>query len=139
MRFNFTVKTDQYPFLFFFAVGYTDEEIEKMIKTKFKYPLNDADREKTKMSPTDYGYTYHFDNSLCMLRFNDFDDSPTAHGQLSHEISHAVMFMMEWIDTRLNKDTSEAYAYLDQYLTERFIKEARNAKDRRDKKRTHKK
>lgn len=133
------VKSDQYPFIFVFAVGYDDDEIIQKVSRRFKIKMSDYERSITSMPCDNQGQTTHYGGSLCLIRFNDFDDSPEDHGRLSHEIHHAVQFMMEWIGTKLTQDTSESYAYLDQYLTEKFIKEMRNAKDRGNKKRAHKK
>lgn len=58
--------------------------------------------------------------TIIRLNFMPSLDDPYEMGLLNHEIFHAVGFIMEEIDTPLNKDTHEAYAYLFQYLTERI-------------------
>jgi len=43
-------------------------------------------------------------------------------GLLVHESLHAVQFLMEFMDTPFTNDTSEVYAYMQQYIINKILK-----------------
>jgi hypothetical protein len=61
--------------------------------------------------------------TIIRLNFMPRLKNPIEMSLLQHEIFHAVGFIMSEINTPLNNDTHETYAYLIQYLTEEVYKE----------------
>lgn len=61
--------------------------------------------------------------SVIRLNFYPRKNKSFEMSLLQHEIFHTVGFLMSEINTPLNDDTQEVYAYLIQYLTEKIYKE----------------
>jgi len=78
------------------------------------------DKSKTKI-----GRMVMFIGKQTILRLNFIPKlkDPFEMSLLQHEIFHTVGFFMSEINTPLNNDTHETYAYLIQYLTEKIYAE----------------
>ena len=116
-----------YPFDLMLSFNETDKHVKKALKKFNITPENstettlwDMDKTKTKV-----GRMVMFIGKQTILRLNFVPklSDPFEMSLLQHEIFHVVGFMMSEINTPLNNDTHEAYAYLVQYLTEQIYKE----------------
>lgn len=58
--------------------------------------------------------------SKFILRLKDYPSTNDDYSYLQHEIFHIVAFIMEKITMPLTDESSEAYAYLIQYLTKKI-------------------
>ena len=115
-----------YPFDLMLSFHESDKEVINALKKFNIIPgdgtekkVFDMDKIKTKV-----GRMVMFIDKQTILRLNFIPhlNNPFEMSLLQHEIFHVVEFMMEEINTPLNTDTCEPYAYLIQYLTEQIYK-----------------
>jgi hypothetical protein len=126
-KINKIIPIGLYPFDLMLSFNETDKQVKKALKKFNITPENstettlwDMDKTKTKV-----GRMVMFIGKQTILRLNFVPklSDPFEMSLLQHEIFHVVGFMMSEINTPLNNDTYEAYAYLVQYLTEQIYKE----------------
>jgi hypothetical protein len=126
-KLNKIIPIGLYPFDLMLSFNETDNQIKKALKEFKITPENatettvfDMDKSKTKI-----GRMVMFIGKQTVIRLNFMPhlSDPFEMSLLQHEIFHTVGFMMSEINTPLNNDTHEVYAYLIQYLTEKIYKE----------------
>ena len=105
-----TLKAGVYPYDVLFTIGSTEEQIIKYIENNCGYKL-DSEEKKYIDVKNKGGKTIRFKNNALFIWVKT-DYIPI----IAHEIFHAVELLMEKIDTPLNSDTSEPYAYLIEYF-----------------------
>lgn len=59
-------------------------------------------------------------NHITLLHLHEFPETTYAIGVLQHEIFHLTVKILTSSDILLSKETEEAYAYLNGYLTEKI-------------------
>jgi hypothetical protein len=65
----------------------------------------------------------HLTAGASVIRLKSIPKTPEDFGRLQHEITHVVMFLLyHLLHTPHNLDTTEAYSYLTQYITEETYK-----------------
>lgn len=112
----FTVLNGSYPFDIVVAVGLEYDEVYKYIEKTKGYKLDKEEKEKIMMDGI--GRTVMLDSGAMVLRVVNLQDRAKFHANLSHEIFHAVEFMLCKIGLVHHRDFSgEAYAYQIAYLT----------------------
>lgn len=77
---------------------------------------NLPDEEHSELNLFDGHYdarTVMFSGGQTAIHFNKYKDS-----SISHEVFHAVHFLMDRLNCNLTMDSCEAYAYLIQYITD---------------------
>lgn len=116
-----------YPFDLMISFNESDDQIKKSLKrygVTFKKSSNvitiEMDGIKTKQGRM---VMLKGNQSILRLNFMPRLSDPFEMSLLQHEIFHTVGFFMAEINTPLNDDTHEAYAYLVQYLTEKIYQE----------------
>lgn len=65
------------------------------------------------------GRTMLLSNGALLIWMPRKPETPKEHGTLSHEIFHATEFLMKEIGASLSPESSECYAYLTGYLTQK--------------------
>jgi hypothetical protein len=115
-----------YPFEIMISFNETDKQIIKALKkfsitpkSSTEETLFDMDKSKNKV-----GRMVMFVGKQTVIRLNFMPklNDPIGLSLLQHEIFHATGFILSEINTPLNNDTHEVYAYLIQYLTEVIYK-----------------
>jgi hypothetical protein len=126
-RLNKIIPIGVYPFDLMISFNESDKDVIKSLK---KFNINakktsektvfDMDKIKNKQ-----GRMVMFIGKQTIIRLNFMPKTsdPFEMALLQHEIFHTVGFLMQEINTPLNDDTHEVYAYLTQYLTEQIYKE----------------
>jgi hypothetical protein len=113
-----------YPFDVMISFGESDKQIGDALRgfgiiesESHESLLFNMDKVKTLR-----GRMVMFSGKQTVLRLNFIPktNNPEHMGLLQHEIFHAVGFIMQEINTPLNEDTHETYAYLIGYLTEKI-------------------
>ena len=116
-----------YPFDVMISFNQTDKQIKRSLKRQgVVFEINSSaitlemDSIKTKQ-----GRMVMLVGKQTIIRLNFMPrlKDPFEMSLLQHEIFHAVGFIMEEINTPLNSDTHEAYAYFVQFLTEKIYRE----------------
>lgn len=104
-----------YPFDIMFSFAETDAELkEKLSKVGCKWDellLCEGDGRCTMLQ-----------GGQTIVRLKHYPKENRHYGILQHEIFHAVDMLFRHIGIKLNEDSSEAYAYLIQYLTTEIYK-----------------
>ena len=112
-----------YPFDLMISFNESDKEIKKALKKFNITPINATETTVFNMdkSKTKIGRMVMFIGKQTVIRLNFMPKltNPFEMSLLQHEIFHAVQFVMAEIHTPLKNSTSEVYAYLIQYLTEK--------------------
>ena len=115
-----------YPFDLMISFNESDKAVKKALKD---FNINSQNSNETTLfemdkSKTKCGRMVMFIGKQTIIRLNFMPkiNDPFEMALLQHEIFHAVGFFMSEINTPLNNDTHEAYAYLVQYLTEQIYK-----------------
>ena len=120
---NFIVSWKIYPFDVMVSVKERQEDIVKRIE-RTGYKL-DAD-EKEKLWMTGQGRTVMLRGGQTILRLDTL-----KHGVISHEVFHAVDFLMNKVGIKLTEESDEAYAYAIEYLTNEIYKNLKKPKKAR--------
>ena len=89
------------------AIDRYDIEKDEVLSNFNKYPLTKA-------------RTVMFDGNQTMIRMRNYPESAKDRGLLSHEIFHAVDFILDRIGMKLIQESCEAYAYLIDYITRKI-------------------
>lgn len=118
---NFIIPLVVYPFDVMISIGETNEQIDKHLS---KYNLTPEDVSlATITSSTVQGRTVMFSSNQTLIRLKDYPVTNRNWADLSHEIFHAVAFIMWKIGMPLEINKSdEAYAYLISYISEEIYK-----------------
>lgn len=126
-KLNKIIPIGLYPFDLMISFNESDNDVITALK---KFNINakktsektvfDMDKLKNKQ-----GRMVMFVGKQTIIRLNFMPKliDPFEMSLLQHEIFHAVGYLMSEINTPLNDDTHEVYAYLVQYLTEQIYKE----------------
>ena len=138
MKKYFSVSTEQYPFHILFSLGQDSKELVASMKES-GLVLGEEEEKLMNFPEDDFGVTVPFEGGAVLVWVREFSGDPDSHGRVAHEIFHATEWLMRWIGIKPGKKSSEAYAYMIQFLTTKFNTEILNAKDRGNKKRAHKK
>jgi hypothetical protein len=114
----FTLKLVVYPFDIRFSFGESDEEVKRWLKRNgvdSKDEIEGAEYEGERGQAR----ACMFECGASLVRLRKIPKTAEEFGQLQHEITHIVMFVLyHTLHTPHNLDTSEPYAYLTQYITE---------------------
>jgi hypothetical protein len=110
-----------YPFEILVSFHDSFEELESIIKKKLPGNIHDGIEL---FKSTDLAKTVMFSNGTTCIWFTPklISGGLWGHGVISHEVFHAVDFLMNKIGIRLSNKSDEAYAYLIQYLTNEIYK-----------------
>ena len=95
------------------SIGERHEEIVKNIE-KSSYKLDDEEKEKLWMNGNGRTIMLRGGQTIIRLDTKDF-------ATLSHEVFHAVFFLMDKIKIQLTSESEEAFAYAIQFLTNKII------------------
>lgn len=111
---NFIVRSFVFPFDVMVFVDESDEQILK------KLTLTDHDKnELLNLPETCLGRCVMLESNITIIRLKTLEDKYTFMGVISHEIFHAVTFIMLKIGVKFEMFISdEVYSYLIQFYTE---------------------
>jgi hypothetical protein len=112
---NFIINFLVYPFDVMISVNETDKQLKKEIK-KFGLKWDN----NLKLKPNSTGICMQYETGQIIIRLLNFKNTNENYGTLQHEIFHAVHFLMKRIGIKLCMNSSEAYAYAIQFLTEKI-------------------
>lgn len=115
---NFIIPLVVYPFDVMVSIGEDDKSLFKKLK---KYGV-DITMDELSHSATARGRTIMFAGNQTLIRLYNRTVTPNWHGNLSHEVFHAVQFIFERIGSKLTYESSEGYAYLIDYITKEIYK-----------------
>jgi len=115
---NFIISLKVYPFDVMVSFGETDKELQSKLN-KYSVDYSDAD---WKFEDIGLGRAVMFSSGQFLLRYKKIPISIDDYGHLQHEIFHIVHFLMHRINTPLNLDTCETWAYLIGYITSEVYK-----------------
>lgn len=119
---NFIIDCCIYPFEVMVSIDQTDDELFTSLKP-FGYSKADY-TEVWDMSDTTEGKCIITASNHTIIRLRSTKDKYRFIGNISHEVFHAVTFIMWKLGMKLELETSdEAYSYLIGYLTEKILKE----------------
>lgn len=108
-----------YPFDVAVFIGHENDEVIKILNEMVELDEEETEAIKNvgdgRTAMLERGQTILI---LKKLRKNNAEDMR----HLSHEVFHAVEFLMSKIGITLSRDSDEAYAYLIGYLTEEILK-----------------
>lgn len=116
MGINFIIEYKVYPFELMISLGQTDAEVQKTLKRR------NVDATIDYLSLRGNGRCIMFEGGQTLIRVKDVPKTVRMYAVLQHEIFHAVDFLFDRIGIKLCSESSEAYAYLVQYLTESIYK-----------------
>jgi len=114
---NFIVPLVVYPFDVLVTFGQTNEQVEKLLKSKGITADDDIELAMLRES-TVRGRACMFSNNASLIRLTKIPVIPADFAHLQHEIFHVVHFIMDRVGMKYVTEISdEAYAYLIQHLT----------------------
>lgn len=113
----FVIPLFVYPFDIVFSINQTDKQFLKSMKGN---DLTDIEL-LLDLPNTTRGRAVILPSNLSVIRLKI--DKELPHGEIAHEIFHAVTFILERVGMELIvMKSDEAYAYLIQYITNEFYK-----------------
>lgn len=122
---NFTISYAVYPYEVFVAFENDKKKfyksIFKILKKKYHSEVKYAFRDH-KFGVNTHARTLMTTGGHTIILMSKFEDTIAHQATLSHEIFHAVHFLMDRLQIPLSMDNAEAYAYLIQYLTTEIYK-----------------
>lgn len=110
---SFKLNLKVYPFSVQFVFGDVG-----FLKAKTKHLEQTYKDWIEELQEGDHGFVYPLDTGGYVMWLNEIPNTPMKLGQLSHEIFHLVEKLFRRIDLPLTEESSEAYAYLIQYITQ---------------------
>lgn len=120
MKKCFIVKLIIYPFDVLVSIGHTDKELQKILNNLGVFEGFD----ELIMNETTRGRTLMLDSNQTIIRLKFNKNRNEFISLISHEIFHAVTFVLYKIGLEFDINKSdEAYAYLIEYLTKQILDE----------------
>lgn len=104
----FIIKHGTFKFDVLFCVDATDEQVYKKIH-KLGYCLSDDEKQKLKIKGL--GRTVMLDNHQTVIRIKKLKDNAKNHGNIAHEIFHAVEFLYYTVSIPYSLENGETWAY----------------------------
>lgn len=118
---NFIIPLVVYPFDVMVSIDETDEELSKRLKG-FSYD-QDGVELLMNLPPTTQGRCVMLSSNQTVIRLKKQLTKHQNIANVSHEIFHAVTFILNRIGMKMEVEVSdEAYAYLIAYLTSEIYK-----------------
>lgn len=111
---NFIIPLVVYPFDIMVSIGETDDQL----KTSFGKYVDNFDFGNYFDIPNRKANCLMFEGGQTIIRFKEWQY--TEMSTVSHEIFHAVTFIMNRIGMPLDEKNDEAWAYLIGYVTQEF-------------------
>jgi hypothetical protein len=109
-----------YPFDIIVFLGSSDSQVESFLSLYFsKKEVSEYEHFWKLKSPTNMGRTVLMPGNKIMIRTKA--KCPTL-GVVAHEVFHAVEFLFEIIGIKHCDESSEAWAYMIEYLTNEIYK-----------------
>lgn len=116
---NIVVDLLIFPFTVMFSLGESDNALLSKLKER---DMPDEKNGTIHLSDDMLGKCTLYENNLCLIRTKFIPKTADQYGTLHHEIFHAVSFILQELDVKLNKNTEEVYAYLTGYITRELYK-----------------
>lgn len=104
-----------YPWDILYTVGSTEEEVVSYLRDEFNYHMDEEEKNHLDFGKKT-GRTVRLKNRSIVMWVKQ-DSIPV----LGHEIFHAVELLFEMIQIPINENTSEAWAYLIEYVWKEVI------------------
>ena len=117
-RLSEIIDLEVYPFDVMVSFNESDKKFVKRLK-RYGEDGQDLEMEGLRSASSKRGYAVMLPSNVTILRLNFYPRTPNDFGMLAHEIFHVCEFIMERIGAKVNKETSEPFAYLLQYVTEK--------------------
>lgn len=120
---TFTIDYQIYPFELMVFVNETDDTFRKTLHDRLP---EDMRHEIEGIFPCSGAHDIYkartgiFSGGMSAMHLKFWPENTKQHGLVSHEIFHAVHFLMERLKMPLDFNNCEAYAYLIQYITEQI-------------------
>lgn len=133
MKLSKVITSEIYPFTLYVSIGQSDKVFKKFVKGFKKFVKGLPEEEFTwnlNQQSEDKGVTLS-DDGLIILRLNFSPKDSTDYALLQHEIFHVVENIMESIGTKHGKKSSEAFAYLIQFVTFEIYNQMWNPKNKK--------
>jgi hypothetical protein len=105
-----------YPYNVIVSFHNSYKELEKLLKRVLPKNMH----KEIDMKGNHNARTIMFSGGLTCIWFKK--PETFSEGQVAHEALHAVQFLLERLDTPLDRSTSEAYAYCLHYLVNEIMK-----------------
>lgn len=119
---HFVVNCDTYPFDIFCFFGPSTEKFNKTLGKYLKAGIIDKDEHdhiiNYDLTNTTEGSFVMSPTSFCVLYCKNLPDSIENLAILNHEIYHIVTEILTKVGIVLTRESTEAFAYLTQYLSE---------------------
>ena len=116
---NFIIPGTIYPFDIIVSIAESDEVLFPRLERR---GIDITDSGIGVYSDTQRGRTIMFNGNQTLIRMYEHRNTPEWHGNLDHEIFHAVDFLMDRIGMKLTNDSDEAYSYMIGYVTKEIYK-----------------
>lgn len=110
----FAIPVEMYYVEVMVSIAQSNQELHDSVKNH--YP--DYDEGIENVASDKHGSANIFNNGNCVLKLYKHPDTPYWRGILAHEIFHITTFIAEHVGLKLHDSSDEAYAYLNEYLTE---------------------
>lgn len=120
---NFIVPLVVYPYDIWFSVGESDKKFINYLGERIQdeYLVDLKEDAISVMRPTLRGRTFHhLVGGQTIIRLPKVPVTSLERGVVSHEIFHAVDYILRRINMPLTDSSCEAWAYLIGYVTEQF-------------------
>jgi len=117
---NFIIDLVIYPFDIMVSVSETDNEFKRAVKD---YDIKDDSIANFKKHPISLARTTMLEGGQTIIRLRRYDGTAEQRGTVAHEIFHATIFILNRIGMDLTLESDEAYAYLNQYITEKMYEQ----------------
>lgn len=112
-----------YGTIFPFDVLITTAPLEKIFKymERYDYKFTDIEKENLEMQPNGEGRTVILNGGQTIIRLKPKQSGIKFLGNLTHEISHAVYFIMNRIGVEHFHGSDEVFAYYQAYLLKQAL------------------
>jgi len=116
---HFIVSHAGYPFDVMVVIAKGEEETRTILRD-FE---GIEEKELADLELPGPGQCVMFDSGPTLIYLSNWTGTPEHHGQLAHEIFHAVSMLMRHINSKLRRESEEPYAYAIQALTRAIMGE----------------
>lgn len=116
---NFIVRLGIFPYDIMVSAGQSDKELKKELK---KYGLRLGKHGRLNKVNNMGKFLWYPEVNAGLIRMREIPETAQMHGSLSHEIFHAVDFVLRYAGIKLTDASDETYAYAIGYLTQEIYK-----------------
>ena len=104
-----------------FLIG-SVKNVEEYVSYKFEYDKFELGKHQA------YGWHFYLEDYCSIVWVPHFPRTPREYGTFFHEISHAIIRMMDWAGVTINIENDEVFCHALRHLGQKVLEQRKSKK-----------